>query len=156
MNDNQNIKNEIEDYYIRYGPMVLRRCRVFFPNEEEALDAMQEVFIKLILYKNRFSGPYLSNFLFKIATNVCLNIIRSHKNHHQIDDNNLLSTIAFYNESEEKFILDSILDYIFRREKKSTRDIAVMHYVEGLTLKEVAKEVGLSIAGVRKRLRKLK
>jgi hypothetical protein len=38
MNDTQKIKNEIEDYYIRYGPMVLRRCRVFFPNEDEALD----------------------------------------------------------------------------------------------------------------------
>ena len=68
----------------------------------------------------------------------------------------LLSKIAFYDENEERFILGSLLDYIFKREKKSTREIAIMHFVEGLTLKEVAKEVGLSIAGVRKRLKKLR
>ncbi len=31
-----------------------------------------------------------------------------------------------------------------------------MHYVDGMTLEEVAGEVGLSVSGVRKRLRTLK
>jgi RNA polymerase sigma-70 factor (ECF subfamily) len=34
--------------------------------------------------------------------------------------------------------------------------MAVMHLVDGLTLDEVAVEVGLSVSGVRKRLRVLK
>jgi len=42
------------------------------------------------------------------------------------------------------------------REQASTRTIAVMHLVDGLTLEEVAREVGLSVSGVRKRLRTLK
>lgn len=156
MDDKQKIKKKVEDYYLRYGPMVLRRCRVFFSDEDEALDAMQDVFIKLILYKKRLNGPYLSNFLFKIATNVCLNKIRCRQNQQTLDEMDLISKIAFYDDGEEKFILDSFLDHIFKREKRSTRDIAVMHFVEGLTLREVAQEVGLSVAGVRKRLRKLK
>ena len=34
--------------------------------------------------------------------------------------------------------------------------IAVLHHVDGMTLEEVAAEVGLSVSGVRKRLRTLK
>jgi RNA polymerase sigma-70 factor (ECF subfamily) len=32
----------------------------------------------------------------------------------------------------------------------------VLHYLDGLTLEQVAREVGLSISGVRKRLRGLR
>jgi RNA polymerase sigma-70 factor, ECF subfamily len=37
----------------------------------------------------------------------------------------------------------------------STRVMAVLHYLDGLTLEEVSAEVGLSVSGVRKRLRGL-
>ena len=48
------------------------------------------------------------------------------------------------------------LDRVFEREQPSTRAIAVMHLLDGLTLEEVAHEVGLSVSGVRKRLRTLR
>ncbi|MEZ4449986.1 MAG: winged helix-turn-helix transcriptional regulator [Nannocystaceae bacterium] len=38
----------------------------------------------------------------------------------------------------------------------STATIAVLHLHDGLTFEEVAEVVGLSVSGVRKRLRKLK
>ena len=50
----------------------------------------------------------------------------------------------------------TVLDDIFGRERASTRTMAVMHYVDGMTLEEVAGHVGLSVSGVRKRLRTLK
>ena len=50
----------------------------------------------------------------------------------------------------------SLLDRIFQREVESTRTIAVLHWVDGMTLEEVANEVGLSVSGVRKRLRTLR
>ena len=34
--------------------------------------------------------------------------------------------------------------------------MAVLHYVDGMTLEETAEAVGLSVSGVRKRLRSLK
>jgi RNA polymerase sigma-70 factor, ECF subfamily len=50
----------------------------------------------------------------------------------------------------------SVLRRIFSREKESTRTIAVMHLLDGLTLEEIAAEVGMSVSGVRKRLRTLR
>ncbi len=34
--------------------------------------------------------------------------------------------------------------------------MAVMHLLDGMTLEQVAREVGMSVSGVRKRLRKLR
>lgn len=57
---------------------------------------------------------------------------------------------------EEKITARRILDRIFRRHEAGTRVIAVLHYLDGLTLEEVADQVGLSVSGVRKRLDGLK
>ena len=146
----------VEDYYINYGPMVLRRCRQLLKNEEKALDAMQEVFTKLLLHRERLKNLYPSSLLFRISTNVCLNMIRVQHRHQSIHDENILTKIALYDESENRLIIKDILERIFKKEKKSTREIAVMHFVDGMTLKEVAAEVGLSLSGVRKRIEGLR
>ena len=49
-----------------------------------------------------------------------------------------------------------VLDWLFGRNPESSRTIAVLHYVDGLTLEEVARETNMSVSGVRKRLRKLR
>jgi hypothetical protein len=49
-----------------------------------------------------------------------------------------------------------LLAQLFGRTPESSRVIAVLHYLDGLTLEEVAKEVGVSVSGVRKRLRVLR
>jgi RNA polymerase sigma-70 factor (ECF subfamily) len=49
-----------------------------------------------------------------------------------------------------------VLDWLFGRHPESTRTIAVLHYVDGLTLEDVARQTKMSVSGVRKRLRKLR
>ena len=49
-----------------------------------------------------------------------------------------------------------LLDRLFNRHPESSRTIAVLHYVDGLTLEQVATETSMSVSGVRKRLRKLR
>ncbi len=147
---------KINELYTRYGPMVLRRCRQLLRDEDKALDAMQEVFTKLIVYRNRLEMKYPSSLLFRISTNVCLNIIRDFSVHRTINDEDLLGNIALYDENEDRAVLRDLLEKIFKGEKKSTREIAVLHFVDGMTLPEVAQEVGLSHSGVRKRIRELR
>jgi len=154
-NTDENSDIDVEEFYKRYGPMVLRRCRQLLNDEEKARDATQEVFTKVLLNQKRLKNQYPSSLLYRIATNTCLNIIRADRSSQFIDDEDLLTNIAMYDETENKLIMDNLLDHIFKREKKSTREIAVLHFVDGMTLKEVADRVGLSLSGVRKRLREL-
>lgn len=147
---------DVEVYYQRYGPMVLRRCRRLLHDEDAALDAMQDVFTRVLMNRQRLKDQYPSSLLYRIATNVCLNIIRAQRRYLQDDQEDILFNIAMYEEKEERLHISNLLEHIFKREKKSTREMAVLYYIDGLTYEQVAREVGLSVSGVRKRLRELK
>jgi DNA-directed RNA polymerase specialized sigma24 family protein len=49
-----------------------------------------------------------------------------------------------------------LLDRLLGRHPESTRTMAVLHFVDGMTLEQVARECGMSVSGVRKRLRGLR
>ncbi len=135
--------------------MVMRRCRRLLGDEDRALDAMQEVFVSLIRNSGKLTGAYPSSLLYRMATNVCLNMIREDKRKPVTHDTDSLAMIARFDEAEERTDAGDLLDRIFERGAASSREIAVMRYVDGMTLEEVAREAGLSVSGVRKRLRKL-
>lgn len=147
---------DIANYYETYGPMVLRRCRTLLRDEEAAYDAMHDVFVQLLRYQLRLQGEYPSSLLYRIATNICLNIIRSRKAKNLIPSEDLLTEIAAFDDLESQYETKDLLDRIFQKELESTRVIAIMHLIDGMTLQEVAKEVGLSVSAVRKRLGRLK
>jgi RNA polymerase sigma-70 factor (ECF subfamily) len=151
-------KNEInvEAYYTRYGPMVLRRCRGLLQDNEKAFDALQDVFEKLLLYRESLKGTYPSALLYRIATNVCLNKIRDERPHQLLDYKDILVNISTGDNNEYGLDANRLLEYIIKGEKESTQKIAVMYFVDGMTLKEIAKVVGLSTSGTHKRLKELR
>jgi RNA polymerase sigma-70 factor (ECF subfamily) len=156
MPSTQNAEIDIKEYYLRYGPMVLRRCRQLLRDEERAKDAAQEVFAKVLIHKKRLKNRYPSSLLFRISTNTCLNMIRDQRSLSSLPSENPVHGIAFHDEGENKVIMQDILEKIFRKEKPSTREIAVMYFVDEMTLREIADETGLSISGVRKRMREFR
>lgn len=147
---------DVEQYYRLYGPMVLRRCRKLLADENQAEDAMHDTFVQLLRHKNRLNGKAPSSLLYVIATNICLNLIRTKSRRREDPGDDLLQRIAGIKDHEDKVIARRLLDGLFSRSRPSTRVIAVLHMLDGLTLEEVADEVGLSVSGVRKRLRSLR
>ena len=147
---------DIDAYYRKYGPMVYRRCKYLLRDEEAAMDAMQDTFVKLLRYRGRLTHQAPSSLLYTMATNVCLNKIRSKRRRPEHADADLLARIAAAENVEPRIAARSALGRLFEREKASTGTIAVLHLLDGMTLEEVAREVGMSVSGVRKRLRPLK
>jgi RNA polymerase sigma-70 factor, ECF subfamily len=147
---------DVEAYYRTYGPMVLRRCRFLLKNEERALDAMQEVFVNLLKNQATLEGTYPSSLLYRIATNVSLNMIRSSNRRPEFENQEIIVNIATYDDTENQMVFDNLLNLLFQREKQSTREMMTLLYVDHMTLEEVASEVGLSVSGVRKRVREFK
>jgi RNA polymerase sigma-70 factor (ECF subfamily) len=158
---------DVEGTYLRYGPLVLRRCRKLLRHDAKAQDAMQDVFVSLLRYESRLDDEALSALLLRMATNVCLNKLRTERRHPEDRDDELLQRIAAADDhegsgagsAESRTIAQSLLGRLFRADDPlaaSTRTIATMHLVDGMTLEEVAREAGLSVSGVRKRLRTLR
>jgi RNA polymerase sigma-70 factor, ECF subfamily len=136
--------------------MVLRRCRRLLRDEDDALDACQDVFVRVIEYRARLDGRYPSSLLYRIATNVCLNRLRDSRREPLTRDDAILAEIARAEEPGGASEARLLLARLFGRHPESTRTMAVLHYVDGLTLEEVAAETDMSVSGVRKRLRTLR
>ncbi len=148
---------DVEKMYRTYGPMVLRRCRQLLRSEERARDAMQEVFVRLLRSADRITDQYPSSLLYRMATNVSLNVIRADKTRREVDSGDeLLDSLAGVDDRPERFEWRSVLGRVLGGQQQSTRYIAVLHFVDGLTHEEVAREVRMSVSGVRKRLRLLR
>ena len=145
--------NDFAALYEKYGPMVLRRCRFLLKDEEKALDAMQDVFVR-ILEKRTTLTSVCSSLFYTVATRVCLNKIRSDKLRSGPSVENLVIEIADNVTANHEDVADTsaLLDVIFSETKEDTREMAVLHYVDGYTLEETAEKMNMSVSGVRKRL----
>ena len=140
---------DVEAYYRQFAPMVYRRCLFLLKSEEAALDIMQDVFVQVLRFRERLKNQGPSSLLYTIATRLSLNHLRKKRWEALPED------MSTKDRSEELVLGKLLLDRIFRSEKPDTRVIAVYYYVDGMTLDETAKMVGLSVSGVRKRLKKL-
>ena len=142
----------VEALYEKYGPMVIRRCRKILRNEDDALDAVQDVFVNLLLTGLRLHDKYPSSLLFTIATNVCLNRLRNSKRLSLKDFSNEEDHKPFIDEGFEQVEAEIVMESILKDESEINRSIYFMYHIDGMTLKEIGETVGLSIAGVSKRI----
>ena len=150
------MKIDVEEFYKTYGSMVYRRCRYILRDEDRALDAVQDTFVRILRSKDRLHGRAPSSLLYTTATNLCLNILRDskRKGEQQWDDHHEYRANTGGWEAQ---ILDKhFLDRLFGEEAEVTRTMAFLHYVDGFTLEETAEQTGYSVSGVRKRLRSLR
>ena len=135
--------------------MALRRCRGLLHDEQGAVDATHDVFVQALRHARRLDATAPSSLLYRMATDTCLNRARSRRRHPEDLDPDLLSRIA-YTPDEGRTVARIAFDRLFDREHASTREMAVLHLLDGRTLEEVAEETGLSVSGVHRRLRTLR
>jgi RNA polymerase sigma-70 factor, ECF subfamily len=147
---------DVEQLYRRYSPMVLRRCRSLLRDEDSAADAMQEVFVQVLRHQETLNARYPSSLLYRIATNVSLNALRSRKRKPTVSAELLSDTLSGGENMEERQVDAALLEQVFIGSKEGTRRAAEIHFLEEKTLAETAQEVGLSVSGVRKRFRALR
>jgi RNA polymerase sigma factor (sigma-70 family) len=150
---------DVESFYERYGPMVLRRCRTLLRDDAQAQDAMQDVFVALLRHHDRLTDEAPAALLLRVATNTCLNRLRAVRTRAEDGDDEQLLRIASTGEGEGRTLARDLLAKLFRADDPlaaSSQTIAVMHLVDGMTLEEVARDAGMSVSGVRKRLRSVR
>ncbi len=131
---------DVEALYRRYGPMVLRRCRSLLNDEDQALDAMQDVFVQVLRRKDSLRADYPSSLLYRIATNTCLNAIRSRKRLYSW-------RLTCWKTSQDAMSpkaarsMPVSCEQLFEASKPGTRFIAETYYLQEATLAETARGV---------------
>jgi len=139
------------ELFERYGAMVYRRCAAILGSNEAARDAVQEVFLRVIERRQQFRGESSpSTWLYAVATLHCLQQLRDRagrlaKLQHLADQP---VAAAATRGPEEQLALVRLLD----SEPDEVRLMVYLHYVDGMTMEEIASTVGYSRKTVSRRV----
>ena len=112
---------DVDALYRTYGPMVMRRCRSILKDEEAAADAMQDTFVRVLRYRDRLASTAPSSLLYTIATNVCLNRLRSSRHDRLVPIGETIAQIAMDQGRPTEFSIGPLWKRFFR---SSTTPIA--------------------------------
>jgi RNA polymerase sigma-70 factor, ECF subfamily len=133
--------------------MLHRRCLQILGDEQEALDALQDLFLKLRDKLDTYRGEAtLTTWLYRVATNHCLNRIRSANNAAR-----LLRVVPFEEEHDPVPRLEQreLLAKLMSELSEDDVQIAFHRYHDGMTQPEIAEVLGVTERTVRNRLERL-
>ncbi|MFT4624313.1 MAG: RNA polymerase sigma-70 factor (ECF subfamily) [Myxococcota bacterium] len=144
---------ELAQLYDRYAPVLYRRCRSILGNEEEAADAVQETFAKVIVHAVEFRGQSSPlTWMYRISTNLCLNRIRDRKGRLRKLEDRGFELVPTDGESESAGDHPRIRRLLAEVDDEM-RAVVVHTFFDDCTRAETARLVGVSVPTVRKRVR---
>lgn len=150
MDDGQHIA----ELYSRFGPVVYRRCLRLLGDAEDARDATQQVFIRLLKNPRRFEPlDEALPWIHTVTTNHCLNLKRDAKRRGaQLDamgsDPEAIDGLP--DGLEDRQLAQKVL----AKADAQTRDIAVGVLVKERQQQDVAKDLGVSEKTVQRKLQR--
>jgi RNA polymerase sigma factor (sigma-70 family) len=147
----------VEELYRRYGFQVERRCRRILGNNDEATDAAQEVFVRLLTKGGDFrGGSEWMTWLYRVATNVCLNRLRNRRTRAELLSRNADEVMPSGAPAPDGGVDRRFLQALMAELDETTQEIIVYHLVDDMPQGEIAELVGLSRVTVNKRIMKFK
>jgi RNA polymerase sigma-70 factor (ECF subfamily) len=120
---------ELTQLYEQYGYLVHRRCAALLGNASDAEDALQETFLRVKRYGARPTTGSALSWLYTIAS-----------------DSRASGSGA---DADRRALVGAALRTLDER----TRQIGVLHYLDGYTQEEVAAQTGYSRRTVGKKLK---
>lgn len=141
--------------YEQYGPIVYRRALALLSDRDEAKDAMQEVFVRVVEQHETFRGeaPVL-HWIYRITTNQCLNRLRQQRAHPVVSDPEAVDRLA--SGAGPDLADRAVVVDLLRSADPLTQQIAVHYYLDEMSMEEVAQHVGRSRKTVGKKLERFR
>jgi RNA polymerase sigma-70 factor (ECF subfamily) len=141
------------DLYRRYGPALLRKCERLLGNPSDAEDVVHTVFVEILRRKKTDADlPYL----YRAATNRCLNLIRDRKKQRSLlEQQTDVVTPSRALLSDQVIDMNLLCKLVNDLDKKSSQ-ILIYRYVDDLGQEEIAELMNTSRKTVGKRLKKIR
>ncbi len=138
-----------ENIYRDYHSKVLGYIRSKINNLQDAEDLAADVFVKVYEKYDSFDDTKasVSTWIFTITRNAVIDYFRTSKDYDEVPE-----TIAADTSVEDEVCNNDMLDSLakaLRNLDERERDIIVMRYYEGVSLKDIADKMGISYAYVR-------
>jgi RNA polymerase sigma-70 factor (ECF subfamily) len=145
--------NVIQRAFEDHGWHVIMRARTILRNEEEAKDVCQDVFLKLAeSYTTLRDADKLTAWIFRVTTNLCIDRLRTRKNH----DSSMLDSLSAKGDtqkvSEDHEVILKLMSFLSADDQK----LMILRYIDELTLEEMEEVIGQTRKTISKKLEKIK
>ena len=138
-----------ELFLSEYGRM-FKAAYILLGDEDEAKDAVQDVFARLWDGTTPLREESQRTFLLTCVRNRCLNIIAQRREKVRVNSVKFATAISLP-ESDEKLI-EAVNRYVEERLTPQTGRIIKMHYNEDQSYKDISSELGISLSTVNKHI----
>ena len=139
--------NIIARSYEEYYQVILTYITYRITHRYEAEDLTQDVFIRLLDYKQMLRPDTVKYFLFTIARNIVIDYIRRYYKKLEVDSYMYDCAVTSTNETEEGIIADDLMATEQRKlamMPEQRRLVYTMNRFEAKTSTEIAEEMNLS------------
>lgn len=138
-------KRYVELSVEKYSNMLFRICFSLVKDYDDAEDALQETFIRLMTKAPLFRDEeHEKAWLIRVATNICKNMIRFRKRNSSLTLDEI-SDIGI--DESDSGIFDAIMSL-----PAKYKIVMDLYYIEGYTASEISGIIGINADTVRKRL----
>ena len=150
---------EIRALYERIAPILHRRALRLLGNDDEAWDAVHDVFVRLLSGGwstfGRRSAPL--TYAYRITTNVCLNMLRSRRVSDRAKAQIPGRPVVGVPAHDAAEFLQRLMEVV-GRERGADRllQVAVYKHIEEMTVEEIARVLGQGARTVKRDLARLR
>lgn len=145
-------ETEIRKLYERYASMVFSRCRMFLKSEDDAWDATQEVFMRLMRSLNSIEKKdSIYSWLLSASTNYCISQLRK-KKHEEFNEEFHGCKESEGLPQERRMVVSEIIKHYLAPWDEKTRLVVIYTYVDGYKQDEIAKLTGMGESTIRRYL----
>lgn len=157
-------QNAFADIVSLYQHKLYQVCYRMLSNKQEAEDIAQEAFVRAYMNLHTFDQKRkFSTWLYRIATNLCIDRIRKKKPDYYLDAEvtgtdglDMYSQIAVDDQLPEETIvqmeLQERIQYEIGRLPDKYRSVIVLKYIEELSLQEISEILDMPLGTVKTRI----
>ena len=136
----------------RYTLLLFGVCMKYLKNEEEAKDAVQQIFLKTITELQKYEVEYFKSWLYMVAKNHCLMKLRDKPG--RVVDIKEQMIIAHDEESNKQLHIEKdkqldLMNNSLNELNAEQKQCVTLFYLEKKTYQEIADETGYSLMQVK-------
>ncbi|MFB6457350.1 RNA polymerase sigma factor [Chitinophaga sp. Hz27] len=144
----------IGELFDRYAVLLLGMCMKYLKNEEDARDAVQQIFLKVLSDVNKHEIQYFRAWIYQVAKNYCLMQIRQNhmKYKEEISDRNLGAMEAEQEDKRMHQEKDIMLDHMEQAMSQLSPEQKIcveLFYLHKKSYQQIADETGFNLMQVK-------
>ncbi|MES2005741.1 MAG: sigma-70 family RNA polymerase sigma factor [Bacteroidota bacterium] len=134
----------------RYTMLLLGVCMKYLKNEEEAKDAVQQIFLKAITELAKYKVEYIKSWLYMVARNHCLMKLRDKNIFIPVEDKTqLAATETDKKELADKEITLGLLETSLAELNREQKTCVTLFYLQKKSYQEIVDSTGYSLLQVK-------